>query len=175
MKKQEAIKELNTKKDENENVFELEDWDTGLKCGARGAYENAINIVKQIDEPEKPVVPQFVADWYEDNKRDFENQIYALCVRFYDDALSEDLYKWFVNPKNEPVQTLVRMKFYGYEIEKEKLYEVFLKKTDTKLGIITPNYEDKSQFTDEELKEYGFDNSDMYEVGEVNNDDSIDY
>jgi len=33
---------------------------------------DVLALVYQLDEPEKPVVPQFVADWYEDNKDDFE-------------------------------------------------------------------------------------------------------
>lgn len=159
MDKQKVIKSIEDEKILNCTSIEDENYNYGLRT--------ALDYVKLLDEPEKPIVPQFVADWYEDNKREFENQIYFLCINFNDDALSEDLHDWFVNPENEPIQTLVRMKFYDYEVEKEKLYEVFLKDIGVRLGVITPDYKDKYQFTDEELKEYGFDNSDKYEVKEV--------
>ena len=30
----------------------------------------------------KPLVPQFVADWYEEHKDDFEKNIFELCLEF---------------------------------------------------------------------------------------------
>lgn len=33
--------------------------------------EKAIDIVNQIDVPEQPVIPQFVADWIEKTKRTY--------------------------------------------------------------------------------------------------------
>ncbi|MCY7166386.1 DUF1642 domain-containing protein [Streptococcus gallolyticus] len=85
-----------------------------------------IDIIKQIDEPEKPVVPQFVADWYEDNKDEFEYNLYRLCIDFYGRKLHEDLHEWFDNDKNKPIEVLVLMNKFGYEVEKEKLYTVEL-------------------------------------------------
>ena len=35
--------------------------------------------MKQLDEPQKPVVPQFVADWYEEHKDDFETELFQ-CI-----------------------------------------------------------------------------------------------
>ena len=40
------------------------------------ALEDVLDLVKQLDEPEKVKVPQFVADWYEKHKDDFEYEIY---------------------------------------------------------------------------------------------------
>ena len=76
----------------------------------------------------KLVVPQFVADWYEDNKDDFEGGVYELCTQFYEDEsqLSDELYWWFKSSENKPIETLVMMHKFGYEIEKEKLYTVEL-------------------------------------------------
>ena len=31
-----------------------------------------VNTVLKLDEPKKPVVPQFVAEWFEENKDDLE-------------------------------------------------------------------------------------------------------
>lgn len=93
-----------------------------------GAYDEAIDdasaIVRQLDEPEKPVVPQFVADWYEPIKDDFEYNLYKLCTDFREQKLRADLNGWFSNDNNKPIETLVLMHKFGYEVEKEKLYTV---------------------------------------------------
>lgn len=88
--------------------------------------KEVFNIINQIDEPEKPVVPQYVADWYEKNKYDFEYNLYRLCIDFYEQKLHEDLHEWFNHDKNKPIEVLVLMDKYGYEVEKEKLYTVEL-------------------------------------------------
>ena len=117
MNKQEAIKELMSKSREvifgdDENVYL--------------SRKRTIELVSQIDEPQKPVVPKFVADFYESIKDDFESKVYDLCVQFDRDSdeLSSDVCGWFDCVKNEPIQTLVEMKLYGYEVVHEKLYTV---------------------------------------------------
>ena len=91
--------------------------------------DTAIYIVNQLDEPEKPIVPQFVADWYEENKDDFEFNLYCLCVDFNCRPVKLDnrINRWFSNTSNKSIQTLVAMHFFGYEVEKEKLYTARLK------------------------------------------------
>lgn len=76
----------------------------------------------------KPVVPQFVADFYESIEDDFEDGVYGLCAQFYEEEgeLSDGLYWWFKHDDNKPIETLVKMKLYGYDVEKEKLYTVEL-------------------------------------------------
>ena len=83
-------------------------------------------MIADLDEPEKPVVPQFVADFYESIKDDFEGGVYELCAQFYEDEseLSDRLYWWFKFSANKPIQTLVNMHQFGYKVEKEKLYTV---------------------------------------------------
>ena len=80
----------------------------------------------KVDEPKKIAVPKFVADFYESIKDDFEDKVYDLCLQFNRDngELSSEVWGWFGCGKNEPIQTLVKMKLYGYEVEKEKLYTV---------------------------------------------------
>lgn len=120
MNKQEALKKIEkldglTIKDKDFN-FDIEMIPKG----------EALEIVNQLDEPEKPVVPQFVADFYESIKDGIENNIYDLCVQFHSDrgVLDKDIDSWFDDPKNKPIQTLVNMHQFGYEVEKEKLYTV---------------------------------------------------
>lgn len=116
MKKQEVI-------DEIENAildYILNDYQRGKEAGLTYALE----LVEELDEPERPVVPQFVADWYEENKNDFEYNLYRLCIDFYERKLHEDLHEWLNFDKNKPIEVLVLMNKFGYEVEKEKLYTV---------------------------------------------------
>ena len=86
---------------------------------------NKHEAIKTI-EPQKVVIPKFVANFYESIKDDFEDKVYDLCVQFNSDngELSSEVWGWFECVKNEPIQTLVKMKLYGYKVEQEKLYTV---------------------------------------------------
>ena len=85
-----------------------------------------LDIINQIDEPQKPVVPQFVADLYESIKDDFEYKVYELCLQYKHrgDELPQGVAWWFGDSRNKPIETLVMMHKFGYEVEKEKLYTV---------------------------------------------------
>lgn len=94
--------------------------------------DDVLDIIKQLDEPmrppepkpleiEKPVVPQFVADWYEESKYYFEWNLCNLCVDFHERKLQEDLHEWFNYLDNKPIETLVMMHKFGYEVEKEEV------------------------------------------------------
>lgn len=65
-----------------------------------------------------------MADWYEPIKDDFEYNLYKLCTDFREQKLRADLNGWFSNDNNKPIETLVLMHKFGYEVEKEKLYTV---------------------------------------------------
>ena len=72
-------------------------------------------------------VPQFVADWYEANKDDFETSlfrcVYGLFKKRNDNELNE-FEKWVIDENTKPFKTLVNMHQFGYEVEKEKRYLV---------------------------------------------------
>ena len=78
----------------------------------------------------KPVVPQYVADWYEGNKRNLDLN---LCGLVYDLAMnSTDCYReefkaWAEGNKKSFITTLVNMHQFGYEVEKEARYIVKFK------------------------------------------------
>lgn len=121
MNKQEVI-------DDIENAipdFILNDYQRGKEAGLTYALE----LVKEFDEPEKPIVPQFVADWYEDNEDGFEFNLYTLCLDYNNCEVDKKLSDWFCDKHNKPLETLVNMHQLGYEVEKEKLYTVRLKAT----------------------------------------------
>lgn len=88
-----------------------------------------VNTVLKLDEPKKPVVPKFVAEWFEDHKDDLDFAIYeatahSIKVVGYE-IYPEGFMDWFVLANNHPIETLIRMKD-GYEVEKEPLYRVRL-------------------------------------------------
>lgn len=92
--------------------------------GFNSAKNNALFNSCFLNEPEKPVVPKYVADWYEENKDDLEYNLYKLCIDFHEQKLRADLYGWFNDDNNKSIETLVLMHKFGYEVEKEKLYTV---------------------------------------------------
>lgn len=119
MNKQEAVKGIEDEKILGFTTYEDESYNEGLIT--------ALSYVEAIEVPEKPVVPQFVADWYEDYKGDLEFNIYNLCNEYRDngEGVNKDLKEWFGNnSRTKPIETLVKMKLYGYEVKKEKLYTV---------------------------------------------------
>ncbi|EGO8059223.1 DUF1642 domain-containing protein [Enterococcus faecalis] len=94
--------------------------------GANFATERAINLAKQLNEPEKPTVKQFVADWFEDNFEELDWELGGVLINAFNTNRNErsDFQDWLVDTTNYPIETLIRMKLFGYEVEKEPLYAV---------------------------------------------------
>lgn len=82
---------------------------------------------------EKPVVPQYVADWYEVNKDDFEVNLFQ-CVYVASDNYTVDsgnkFWHWLMSKDTDVIQTLVTMHQFGYEVEEETKYTVKIKVTN---------------------------------------------
>lgn len=71
----------------------------------------------------KPIVPQFVADWYECHKDNLSKDIIEFIIDYtdeYDDQITESLACWFCNNEDDVIETLVKMKLLGYQVEKVK-------------------------------------------------------
>lgn len=76
---------------------------------------------------EKPVVPKFVADWYEEHKDILNEAIWEYLVN-WDDADHNDFKRWmYKSYENGAIQTLVNMHQFGYEVEEETRYKVRVK------------------------------------------------
>lgn len=75
-------------------------------------------------ELNKPIVPQFVADWYEENKDSFDYNLWEYLTDWEKQEPSD--FKNWINDENNVFQTLVNMHQFGYTVEKEKRYEVIL-------------------------------------------------
>lgn len=88
-------------------------------------FTDVIKILDQIelDQP-KLVVPQFVADWYEEHKEDLEYNLYLYQIIFYDEKAKKDDFYYWMQKTNNPVRKLINMHQFGYKVEKEKLYTV---------------------------------------------------
>lgn len=117
----------------------------------------------------KPVVPQCVADWYEEHKNNLESEIYYLISCWEEKERTSDFCKWFDVPKNEAIKTIVNMHQFGYEVAKEARYTVkikghlgqYLGKYYLNNEELTPQftrtqYSEGSNFTRTELEANGF-------------------
>ena len=116
------------------NKKELIDYCNALKEN-KSQIINCIDVngiikrIEQLDEPEKVKVPQFVADWYEEHKDDFEFNIWD-WVAYSDESEkleNKEFNSWINDSEGNPIQTLVNMHQFGYEVEKEQKYIVKLK------------------------------------------------
>lgn len=75
----------------------------------------------------KPVVPQFVADWYEDHKDILNEAIWEYLVN-WDEVVQNDFKRWMYKAyENGAITTLANMHQFGYEVEKEPRYTVQIK------------------------------------------------
>lgn len=99
-------------------------------------------------------VPQCVADWYEENKNDFEGNLYRCAYNIpsnFDGAKLNEFERWFLNASTKPFQTLVNMYQFGYEVEKEKRYIVKMKGLNEDNSYLNyDSVDDEWYFTDAE-------------------------
>ena len=83
--------------------------------------------LKQLDEPQKVTIPQFVADWIEVCKEHLTHSLYtAMTPNFMkENGQSLDLILWIKKASNQDI--FARAWLDGYEVEKEKRYTVKIK------------------------------------------------
>lgn len=150
------------------------------------ARQNPDVTVRDKFEELKPVVPQFVANYYESIKDNFEDNVHDLCVVYYNRELEDRLGRWYDNSDNRPIETLVMMHKFGYEVSKEKLYTAKLKLTNEYLvyesqfnDLLHYKVPDSSakevkayHFTEDDLVKYNIWGNDNYEVKEVKNENT---
>lgn len=123
--------------------------------------EFVLALIKQLDEPRKVKVKQFVADWYERNENNLDYNIWEYIYN-WDDQEESEFKNWF-NCSKKAFQTLVNMHQFGYEVDEEKRYLVKIKAS----GQYIMNNPDEnavsfyssraySKLTRKELEEAGF-------------------
>jgi Protein of unknown function (DUF1642). len=157
---------------EFEQDFSHAKWREGYEQGKfEGAWvgEQLKDADKIRRELNKPVVKQFVADWYEKRKNSLEFNIFDYVYRF-DKKDESDLKDWFNDINTNPFQTLVNMHQFGYEVEKEHKYNVKFKGISRELNYLNYNSEIqkwylasnseigmvRTKFARKELEEAGF-------------------
>ncbi len=116
MNKQEAIEKI-----EKILLLPADDVDPSYDLGYNNGLRRAKSIIEKI-EPEKPVIPQFVAEWIEKNKKRFPSlyNVYR-CIGFNNINVDNWISK---NPDK-----FAHAWLDGYEVEKEKLYTAEFKLT----------------------------------------------
>lgn len=128
------------------------------------------NIQCFLDKLEKVtesvVVDQFIADWFEKYKDNLEYNIWA-WMRSIErgEGVNKQFLLWLNNCNNKPVETLVKMKLYGYKVKEEIKYNVKVVETKQILyksdegakfvDIYNTTQHKKYEFTKEELTIYG--------------------
>ena len=161
---------------EFEKDFSRAKWREGYE---QGKFEGMV-------EREKVKIPQFVADWYEENKDGFEGNLYRCAYNIpsvFDGAKLNEFERWFLTAGTKPFQTLVNMHQFGYEVEKEKRYLVKMKGIEKEKCYLNYNfggvwlfynqenfYGYRAHHTRKELEEAGFSevfNSPLFETVEV--------
>lgn len=144
----------------------------GLKnlFGNKAEYieiDAAIKLIEQLDEPQKTVVPQFVADWIEECGTKEKSLLTAILYT------PEKVNSWVGDSDNQ--ELFARAWLDGYEVEKEPKYTVKFKATnqylcdDDGIGLhISPSF--RSNFRKSDLEKLSltevFD-SPLFEVEEV--------
>lgn len=130
-------------------------------CFRRVDTSEVLKDLKQLDEPEKPVVPQFVADVIEgvrEKSLELEDALHYTWGKG-----TKEFTEWYKKKSNRDL--FARAYLDGYEVEEEKRYEVILcngqsLKTVYRQGEdrldFEKEYGDLERFTRKQLEEAGF-------------------
>ncbi|CAH2261171.1 Protein of unknown function (DUF1642) [Enterococcus faecium] len=127
MNKQESIKKLESIKAIGNDAIAA-CYNESMNAG--------ITLMKKIDEPHKPVVPKFVAEWIEYAKKKGD----SLAISFKPWNLYGVEYSKADRWIEDNQETFARAWIDGYEVEKEPLYTVTLS-LDLKYYLVIDEYE----------------------------------
>lgn len=139
-----------------------------------------IDLIEQLDEPEKVKIPQSVADYIERTKNEDYHLLGAMAeIRSHKNKEIDD---WFYTDDN--IEVFARAWLDGYEVEEEKQYYIRLKGVDENynylnhikhldawcLSEIKKDKKFRTTHTRKQLEDAGFGevfNSTLFEVEEV--------
>lgn len=162
MNKQELIAEL------TKYVKRYEDEMDKYAQGRFGAYKVALALTRQLDEPQKPVVPKCVEPFLKEAK--CSTDVIQLFVDILHATGSDsfiwenwkwtaDFYEWLAKD-SDTLYILGDALRYGYEVEKEPLYYIklsstyntFLVESDDGDLIVWQNTDRGTPFTEKRIK-----------------------
>lgn len=130
-----------------------------------------LGLIRLLDEPQKVVVPQFVADWIEKCKT-FKHFVVSLSfalqpIVWEENNLSGKCINWLMDANNQ--ELFARAWLDGYEVEEEKRYRISMPKArnhknhaqilcemDGKLFWCGEWYPFRTKFTRKELEDVNF-------------------
>ena len=150
MNKQELIKEF-----EENGIYCLNVFGNEVKSIP---VKRAIDLIKQLDEPQPVKIPQFVADWIEYFKKTGDWDLFQAMDYLFG---KKEIREWLEDKNNQ--ETFARAWLDGYEVEEEKRY--FVKITAAEQYLVRVEDENflgflqsrlRSKFTRKELEEAGF-------------------
>ena len=121
------------------NTLKVELTQTGCRAFVPITYS-----FPKVNEPKKPVVPKFVAEWIEDHKGDYSkwdeearadfvfraiNDLFRFGegLSSWDFTIDEKISEWTTKNAYEFITAIL----FGYTVEKEKLYTVEIGGTDS--------------------------------------------
>ena len=141
--------------------------------GALVVCQSILKDLEQLDEPQKVVVPQFVADWIEHLKK-CSGTLYGSTApySYYGRAITDDfegdvteVLRWI----RDNSEVYARAWLDGYEVEKEKRYRIFMPRArnhknhaqilcekDEKIFWCGEWYPFRTKFTHKQLEDAGF-------------------
>lgn len=117
-------------------------------CFRRVDTSEVLKDLKQLDEPQKVVVPKFVSDWIEDVKKNgvkFKNtygfyeeirpsdDVYRVMYYIFKESIAKrDVREWV----SDNIDTFARAWLDGYEVDEEPKYQVSMKGIDTNFNFL---------------------------------------
>ena len=147
------------KQDLIEKIRELDTYGSSLI-----ERDEVLELIRQLDEPQKVVVPQFVADYIDISK------FYVRTLHYALENSPEKVNLWLCENEINRQNTFARAWLDGYEVEKEKRYTIRFKniRKETRylkydrvvenwyFGVEQCSKETKISHTRKELEKAGF-------------------
>lgn len=128
--------------------------------------EEVLEDLQKLECIYKPKgIPRFVVDWYEKYKDNLEYSLWEWMRYDPNREKNKKFFLWLNDASNKPVETLIKMKLYGYKVKEEIKYNVKVVETKQILyksdegakfvDIYNTTQHKKYEFTKEELNRYG--------------------
>lgn len=105
----------------------------------KGVREAKAIVVSFFNKELVSEVPQYVIDWYEENKDNLDYNLWNYIMDWED--TEEDSFKRWVNNSKDAFQTIINMHQFGYKIKEEKKYSVKIKGVVTNSSTLKHNTE----------------------------------
>ena len=125
----------------------------------KGVRDAKARVVSFFNKELVPEVPQYVVDWYEENKGNLDYNLWNYIMDWED--TEEDNFKRWVNNSKDAFQTIINMHQFGYKVKEDKKYLVKLIHggqylyTET-LGDTYFTSAEKSVYSKDKLSDLGF-------------------